>query len=185
MEIRYVAICPQLFWFFLLPGCLWKITIVTTQILVVHMYCSMVTVPYGAQVHLLYYSYQNLFFPTTRSPSWNWVSAVWKKAVPECMVSGQAGLTLLQHLKNVGLAQKCNNLVIVSWKRKKKTPKQRLYLPLKGPGHIIVTVQGHTDCTASEPQRNMRQCMWLMRSSEKHLCEHCFEKKRETWLTQR
>lgn len=27
-----------------------------------------------------------------------------EKVVPECMVSGQAGLTLLQHLKNVGLA---------------------------------------------------------------------------------
>lgn len=37
-------------------------------------------------------------------PSWNLVSAVWKKVVPECVVSGQAGLTLLQHLKNVGLA---------------------------------------------------------------------------------
>lgn len=36
-----------------------------------------------------------------------------------------------------------------------------------------------------EAQDNMKQCMWLMSRSKKHLCEHCFEKKRETWLTQR
>lgn len=55
---------------------------------------------------------------------------------------------------------------------------QRLYLSLRGPGHVTVTVQGHSDRIASEAQGNMKQCIWLMRSSKKHIWEHCFEKKR-------
>lgn len=70
-------------------------------------------------------------------------------------------------------------------KLEKEKKIQRLYLPLRWPGHVTVTVQGVTLTALLGRQGNMKQCIWSMGSSKKHLREHRFEKKRESWLTQR
>lgn len=40
---------------------------------------------------------------------------VGQQEVPQCMVPAQAGLSLLQHVKYVGLPQEGHDLIVVSW----------------------------------------------------------------------
>ena len=61
--------------------------------------------------------------------------------LPQCVVPAQAGLSLLQHVKNVRLSEECYDLVIVSWEVRERQRRQHSLNIKKSSKRIVTTIQ--------------------------------------------